>query len=352
MHLKRYLFGEILWLYLFGVAAFCLLLSIDMLTAWANFLIRYQATPGQIGRLMLYRLPYFLHLSLPIAAVFAILLATGRLARDSELKAAYALGVEPLQLMVPVLALGFLASLLAVVNNGFLEPLAERRYQALVDSFFYTRPPAEIQLNAAYRSGGRVLFAARIRADERDPDRAHLSGVTIIEPDGSIISAPSGVWRSSREAQVWELTEAEHTPAGGTPAQVGTLSVPLALETSAAEALARGEQLTLGELRRRLAQLQQLGGELRQLSFTFHARLADAFSALIFALVAGALGLKLHNRAAGFGWTIVLIVLFWATWTLAHDLFEQRVLSPQMAAWLTPALVGALGSVIAWRGLQ
>ena len=58
------------------------------------------------------------------------------------------------------------------------------------------------------------------------------------------------------------------------------------------------------------------GGETRDLLFTFHRRLADAFSAVIFALVAGALGLYLHGRSAGFGWTIVLIVLFWSVWTL------------------------------------
>ena len=78
LRLSRYFVRETTGLYLFGVAAFCLLLSIDMLTSWAKFLLEQEASLGTVTRLMLFRLPVFLHLSMPIAIVFAILLATGR----------------------------------------------------------------------------------------------------------------------------------------------------------------------------------------------------------------------------------------------------------------------------------
>ena len=105
-----------------GVAAFCLLLSIDTLTVWAEYLIQQNVSLLDVGRLMLYRIPFFLHISLPVAAVFAVLLATGRLAKDSELKAAYSLGVPPFSLLGPLLLFGLIVSALAVINNGYLEP--------------------------------------------------------------------------------------------------------------------------------------------------------------------------------------------------------------------------------------
>ncbi len=118
-----------------GVAAFCLLLSIDTLTVWAGYLIEQNATLLTVLQLMLYRLPFFLHLSLPIAVVFAVLLATGRLAKDSELKAAYASGVPPLALLWPLLGLGLVISLVAVLNNGYLEPRGEIAQDVLEASF-------------------------------------------------------------------------------------------------------------------------------------------------------------------------------------------------------------------------
>ena len=80
--------------------------------------------------------------------------------------------------------------------------------------------------------------------------------------------------------------------------------------------------------------------------------MADAFGATIFALIAGALGLTLHGRSAGFGWTIVLIVVFYVLWTLSGNFFEQRVLPPVTAAWLTSVVVGVVGMVVAWRRLR
>jgi lipopolysaccharide export system permease protein len=83
--------------------------------------------------------------------------------------------------------------------------------------------------------------------------------------------------------------------------------------------------------------------------FELHRRLADASSAIVFALVAGALGLRVRGRGGGFAWTIVLLVLFWAAWTLTGSLFESGVLRAVAAAWVTPAFVGAIGLALAWR---
>lgn len=80
--LARYLLTETLWLYLLGLSAFILLISIDTLTVFARFLVEQEAGLGAVGRLLLFKFPWFLHLTLPIAVVFALLLATGRLARD------------------------------------------------------------------------------------------------------------------------------------------------------------------------------------------------------------------------------------------------------------------------------
>ena len=351
--LSRYLVRETFWLYLLGVSAFCLLLSIDLLTIWARWFVEYDAGLGDVGRLMLYKLPMFLHFSLPVAVVFAVLLATGRLAKDSELKAAYASGVPPLTLLSPVILFGLVVSLLAVVNNGYLEPLGTEAEETLVNTFYYDRPPPETQSNVAYRVPDvGIYYAGRVRADEEDPDQAELSGALVIQTDGTKITAPEGVWNSTRDVQTWTLYGAQVTAPDGTVRLEPELSFPFNNETQASESLTDSEQLTLSELWRRLATAQRSGGETRDLLFTFHRRLADAFSAVIFALIAGALGLYLHGRSAGFGWTIVLIVLFWSVWTLSGNFYEQRVLSPIVAAWFTSGFVGAIALAVAWLRLR
>lgn len=345
--LATYLLRETTGLYLLGVSAFCLLLSIDFLTVWASYLLRFNASLGQVGRLMLFQLPYFLHLSLPIALVFAVLLATGRLAKDSELKAAYASGVLPLSLLGPLLVFGLGVSLLTLLNNGYLEPRARVASNEVVAVITERElPPLETQNDVSYALPDEgIFYAGRIRADRDNENLAHLSGVTVIGEDGSILNARSGVWDSLE--RTWTLQEVERLAPGGAPTLVERLTLPFTTRSDTQTTLIKPEELTLSRLRERIQNERAAGGNTRTLSFDFHRRIADAFSALVFVLVAGVLGLHLRGRSAGFGWTIVLLVGFYFLWTLSGNLFEERIFSPLLAAWATSAVVGVIGVILA-----
>lgn len=348
--LPRSLLSETASLHLLGVGAICLLLSVDLLSVLARFLIQQDASPADVGRLLLFKLPWFLHLALPIAVVFAVLLAGGRLAKDSELKAAYSLGVSPLSLLVPLIGFGLAVGAVSLVNNGFLEARAEAAYQAKIDSFIYVRPPSELQLNAAYRIGDDVFFAARVRADPDDPSVATLSGALVTLADGTLITARSGVWDASQ--RVWRLEEAQVSALGEEPTQRPELELAFALEATPSETLTRPQELPLDQLWRQHRAIRAAGGDAREFGFDLNRRLADALSAAIFAAFAGAVALRVRGQAAGFAWTIVLMVAFWAAWMLSANLFEGGALGPVAAAWLTPAVAAVGAAVLAARSLR
>ncbi len=349
--LARYLLRETAGLYLLGVAAFCLLLSIDLLSVLARFLVQQDASLADVGRLLVYKLPWFFHLSLPIALVFAILLATGRLAKDSELKAAYSLGVPPGALLWPLVLAGVVVGALSLANNGFLEARAERAYQGLIDGFIYVRPPAQVQTNVSFRIDNEgVYFASRVRGDLDDLARAKLQGVMVLLEDGTLLTASAGTWHS--DVRTWTLDDAQRTAPGGSPEIVGDVTIPFALVATPDETLARSETLPLDQLGTNIRRIEAAGGDVRPLRYQFHRRIADAFSAVVFALIAGAVGLRLRGRAAGFAWTIMLLVGFWALWFFAGNLFDAGAVGPLLAAWLTPMLAGAGALLLAIRSLR
>ena len=347
--LQRYLVRESLGLFLLGVAAFCLLLSIDFLSVLARFLIEQEASPGTVGWLLVLKLPWFLHLTMPLALVFAVLLATGRLARDSELKAAYAAGIHPRTLLIPLVGFGAIVTAATLVNNGYLEPVAERAYERQIESFIYVRPPNETQTDVAYRVPGQgIYYAARVSAEPGPDANAELRGVTVLADDATVLSARRGVWDG--DAQAWLLDEGSKLDPDNRIESVSEVVLPFELAATPEETLAQGGQLTLAELAERIESVANLGGAVRELRFELHRRVADAASAIVFALLAGALGLQLRGRAAGFGWTIALLVVFWAVWFLSGNLFEQNVLGPIQAAWLTPAAI--LAPTLLYVGLR
>jgi lipopolysaccharide export system permease protein len=347
--LGRYLIREVAGLYLLGVVALCLLLSIDLLSVLARFLVEHQASAGTIGRLLLFKLPWFLHLTLPVAVLFAILVATGRLSKDAELKAAYAGGVQPVRLLLPLIGFGLVISALSVGVNGWLEPWGEAAYQRQIQSFLYVRPPTASQVDAAFAIDGvGTFFAARVRADRHDPSLADLSGVLVVLADGRTLTAPSGVWDSA--ARSWRLREPRITDGGESVSRAGVdVAIPFPLESNAEQTLTRPTQQTLGELLARVRDLRQAGAALEGARFELQRRLADASAALVFALAAGALALRVRGRGAGLGWTIGLVVAFWASWTLTGTLFDRGVVSATTAAWSTPLAVALVGSLLALR---
>lgn len=344
------LLRETAGLYLLGVATICLLLSIDLLSVLARFLIQQNATLTDVAQLLVFKLPWFLHLSLPVAVVFAVLLAGGRMAKDSELKAAYALGVPPNALLVPLVGFGLVVGALSLVNNGFLESRAEAAYQGRIDAFIYARPPTEMQANAAYRLDDGVYFAARVRSVEGQPDRATLDGVLVALDDGGLVSARSGTWDAA--VRTWTLSDAQRATPGEPARHVGTITIPFALETTPSETMTRAAELPLDQLWRQLRRITAVGGDVAELRYDLHRRIADAFSAAIFAAFAGAIALRVRGRAAGFAWTMVLLVAFWATWVLSGDLFTSGALGPLQAAWLTPAVAGVGALLLAVRSAR
>ena len=349
--LARYWIREVGGLYLIGVGALCLLLSIDLLSVLAGFLVEQQAGVAATARLLLYKIPWFLHLTLPLAVVFAILVASGRLARDAELKAAYAGGVPPTRLLIPLIGFGVAVSGVSLLVNGYLEPWGEAAYEREIQSFLYVRPPTASQNDAAFAiEGVGTFFAARLRADRDDPTRANLSGVLIALEDGRLITGASGVWNSIE--RTWTVDGARVADAEGSHRVFAAMPVPFPLAATPSDSLTRPQQQTLGELRGRVRELAAAGGAVDAATFALHRRLADASSAAVFAVAAGALALRVRARSGGLGITIALLVAFWALWTVTGTLFDRGVVGPIVAAWATPGLVGVAGAALAAWGTR
>lgn len=346
MRLARSLLRETTGLFVLGIVGVSLLLSIDLLSVLARFLIEHDAGLVTVARLLAAKTPWFLHLALPVAATFAVLVTTGRMARDSELKAAQAGGLSPRSLLVPFVVWGVLVSAASVAINGSWEPRAERTYQRIIESFLYGRPPLASERDASYLVDDVIYHAARVRA-ATDADGAALSGVLVRLADGTLWTSREGVW--DPEAASWTLAEGWTLPVDGDPIPAGPRTLAFPLELDPAASLARTDTLTLAELARIVDERRAAGADAGEQRFDLHRRLADAASAAVFVLVAAVLGLRLRGRAAGVAWTIALVAGFWATWTLAAALFDRGVLGPLTAAWSTPAVFALVGSLLALR---
>src|SRR5690606_2092112 len=125
--------------------------------------------------------------------------------------------------------------------------------------------------------------------------QAQLSGVIILEADGTSIQAASGIWDSTR--RLWSLDDAERSSPGEPPELIGAIERNFEFEGDPAATLTRQELLTLSELRVRQGNIAAAGGQTRQIEYEFQRRIADAFSAICFVLFAALLGVGVRERS-------------------------------------------------------
>ena len=109
------------------------------------------------------------------------------------------------------------------------------------------------------------------------------------------------------------------------------------------------DKLSSDAIRAELASPDLAGAERRTLEYQLAGRTADSFTAMIFALAAGLLGLLMPNRAWAFAAVLLVIVVYYVPWTLGPQLAASGALTPALVAWLPNLIFVLLAAVLAWR---
>lgn len=334
--LQRYYLREVLSLYVMGVLLFVGLITTDLLSSLSGVFLRQHTPIWEILQMVAYRMPNTLSQALPLGLVFALLVALARWIRQSELKAAYAAGVPPRSFIVPVIAVGLVVGGLVLLNEGWVKPIAQERFENLQYKIYYGSEPSGVLTDQTYNPEGLgVYYAQRIFPAQKGQSGASLEGIRVIEPGGAVWSADSGRWENG----AWVLqnayrvnpdgkifNEAEHPlpfPNGFQPKNVSydALKMPELYSAAKADPGAR---------------------------FPLVRRYSNAVGALILAWIAVAVGLSLRESAWAFIAVVVLIFGYWTFWTLSAQFAKLDVLG-SYGAWLPNMVYFALALVFTWR---
>src|SRR2546422_6118711 len=130
--LDRYAWRQLGELFAFGVGIFTLLLLVNHLFLVARIVLEQGAALSVALELLVYRLPYFLAFSFPMAMLLASLLVVGRLSDSQEITAMRTSGISLTRIALSVTAAGFLVSGMTLALNEGVAPYTEDRYQQVL----------------------------------------------------------------------------------------------------------------------------------------------------------------------------------------------------------------------------
>jgi len=300
-------------------------------------------------------LPAFFTIILPISALLGALFSLGGMARRSELIAITASGVSLYRIVLPVLAVGFLVSLLGLLFTAEIAPRTERLRHEIRNYEIKGRPrivgKTRRDLNYLGR-GGRYFLIRRYDGNSgamREVVVQQFAHGTLVHR----IDAEEAVW----DGEHWVFRRGyirRFLPGGSVEAERFEERVfPEITETPRDFLRVDKEpsEMTVRELAEEARRTEQSGGDATRLEVERHERYAFPFASFIVILLGAPLtgAIRRGGHALGFGLALLVGFLYYVLLEFGKTFGVNGTLPPIVAAWLPNLVFLGVGIFGLWK---
>lgn len=351
-----YICREIAVPFLLGMATFTTVLLMGRFLQLADLVVTRGALLSDILRMIVYLLPFFSMVTIPMSFLLALLLAFGRLSADSEITAMKSSGVGLYSLLPPVFACAFIAYLATAFITVYALPWGNSSFKQLVTEVIQTRAtlnlkeqvfndefPGLVLYVDRYESDKNIMTGILIQ-DERDPKEPS----TIFAEQG-IIERPAGTRTLRLSLKNGGIHRGVDTT-GYRLLEFQNYELTINLAQSAKEMAKNETDMTFSELRETLRTHTVDDKDRRDTLIEFHRRFSLPFACFVFALLGVPLGIQNQRsgKAAGFSVSIGVILVYFIVFSTGRTLGQKGIVHPAVAVW-TPNLLFLLFGAYLFR---
>ncbi len=304
--------------------------------------------PATVGLLIVLKIGMALEILLPTTFYLSVVIALGRLYKDSEMTALAASGVGMGGVLKPVLALALPVALAAGAASLYVRPAAYEQIYTMLDraknEFDISRLMSDHFL--VMDSGKLVFFADEVGKEAQGAQRVFIRVAEgqnrQVITAGEMSQVPAGV--PGGRVLVFQNGTFLQFPlegAGGRVTRFERAEYPLKTE-SASEARYRRKSVTTTALfsSSRLEDIAEL-----------QWRLSTPLSTLLLAV----LGIPLSRsdprkgKYAKLGLAIIIFAFYYQLFVIAKTWVEKALVAPTLGIWWVPALLALLAAGLLWK---
>jgi LPS export ABC transporter permease LptG/LPS export ABC transporter permease LptF len=356
--LTRYILGEILSHTLIGCALFTFILFMRELPHILDMVVRNSSTFTTVMEIVLFMLPNFFMVTIPMAVLVGVLLGLSRLAADSEIIAMRASGLG-IGYFVRVSAIvAVVGTLLGLVNSLYVAPGANQGILDL-DKALASQASYEIQRGVFYENfRNTVLYVQDVRSGTGAANWRQVFMADVTDPSTPKITTAASatvVSDSSQELLMRLRNGTEDETVAGHPQQsnISTFAIndmPFAQSQQNEGHLGRLDTaiyaLPLSELR-----LRTHGPDGKRFLIELNKRFAYPAACLVLMLVAVPLGVTSRRGGKSSAWvfTILLVILYYSLSLIGIALGRQNWISAFLAVWSANILFAVGGLFLLWQ---
>jgi len=351
--LDRYISRELVKTFALSLATLIFVIMMHQIMLLVDLIVSKGVGGFTVLRLFLYSLPISLEITVPISALVASLAVFSRMSADHEAVALKAAGVNPFRLQAPAIAFGVAVTALSLYVSLDAMPHGLRAFRDLAFEVARKRAMSGLQagtFNADF--DGLTLYFQHLGGD------GSLGNVFIEDRRDAaaprVVVARRGHIAADPENARLRLTlqgGAIHSVMSNEPGLYRVLSfnefdMRLDLGSSLAHEGSRGRsgiELTVPELRSRIAKERELGLNDAGLPVEIQRRFATPACGLLFVVLGSALGLRIRRAARNTSLLLAAVIGmgYYLVLTAGRALGDRAYLAPVPAMWLPNVLLAA-----------
>jgi lipopolysaccharide export system permease protein len=346
-----YIFREITTPFLLGFAVFTFVLLTGKLLKLAEMVITKGMPISDILRLIVFMLPSFCVVTIPMSFLLALLLAFGRLSADSEITALKASRISLYGLLPPAI---FFAAILFAVSM-FMTVYALPWGNSAFKAFLYDVIKARITLSLKEKVFNDNVPGVVLYMDKYDHKRNFISDVliyddrkanepvTIFARTGAIATDPQ-----KREIRLSLKNGSIHeNPAVSDYRLIEFASYDMSINLSnSSPGVKTDEQdMSFSDLLHNIRNSDTDMAAKKNLQMEFHKRLSLPFACFVFVVIGIPLGMQNQRagKAAGFSIGIGVILFNYILFSIGKNLGQKGLLHPAVAMWVPNLVLLGIG---------
>ena len=353
--IHRYILKEIIGSFMLGFLFFNFILFITVIFELTELIFIQNAPLLEVGKLILFKVPSFFNMVIPISLLFATLLSFGRLSGDGEITALRSSGISLLYISKSLFVLTLILTLISFYFSAYLTPLCNRHYRQVYQKIVFQQPTIQIKERTITDIGGRKLYAYHIK-----PGTNRLKKIIIYEffPGGNEIPQISLAQEGEFSEESLKLKEVSFyrfqknyqiAQQGKLDSQIIYLGRYLPQKGRMRK---KNEEMDLKELREEIKEERLKENpdnrRIRDLSIDFHSRLAIPLATFFLILVGIPLGIKVERgeKSISLGISLAVVIVYYLLFLAGEFFGREGIIPPLMAMWLPNILLCITGILL------
>ncbi len=349
--LDRYIMRELLAPFFLSIAVLTLALFLQKMFRLTELVLSKGSSLAEAGTLLLYIMPGFLVMTIPISLLVAALTAFSRLSSDSEVTAMKASRVSLYAMVRPVMKFSVVLFFVTAVIAHFLAPHAIFAFKAQLFNMLKARAMVGVEQGVFSSTfDGMVIYVDKMNSldDMRgifiSDERSGSEPYTIVARQGRLLTSAENmnvtlvmehgsIQLQPRAEDVYSLMFFD----------TGRLYIDINRATMkySGSGGRNIDEMDSRELLVALRQARAAGEPTKNMEIEFQKRMSISYACLVFGLIGAPLGIRKGRagRSAGIAISILVILVYYLILGTAARLAESGALSPAAATWVPNGLI-------------